>query len=171
MMTDFDDAIGKVETLYRTLTGHEPPNSEATYAPIPAERDPALHVQEQMERLTRLLGGTGRQAFTAQWAPPVSLWESRDELLICVDLPAVPRDQLEVGLQGNNLVVSGRRTPPGGEELRLVRAEHGIGPFRRVIPLPVTARTEQMNAWLKDGVLSIRIPRVTNEPQRTIAVS
>lgn len=174
MMNDFDDAIGKVEALYRTLTGHEPPAADVPYAPIPAERDPAHHVQEQMDRLTRLLGATSpREAFAATaWTPAVSLWESRDELLVCIDLPGVPREQVEVGLHGGAIVVTGRRTPPnGGEEMRLVSSEHGVGSFRRVVPLPPTARTEQMSAWLKDGVLSLRIPRLPAEAQRTIAIA
>src|SRR5215813_1371102 len=46
-----DDAIGQLETVYRAVTGKEAPAADQTYAPIPAEKDPTRHVEEQMTRL------------------------------------------------------------------------------------------------------------------------
>jgi HSP20 family protein len=177
-MNEIDDAIGKVEILFRTLTGREAPPLEVPYAPIPAERDPALHVQEQMDRLMWMLGVNGREPSVAAtvWTPAMSVWEAPNETLFCIDLPGVARDQLEVGLQGSLVVVAGRRLPPPetspeAARLRPRATEQGFGIFRRVIPLPPTALRDQMTAWLKDGVLWLRVPSDAAVQARSISVS
>lgn len=176
-MNEIDDAIGKVEILYRTLTGRDAPSVDVPYAPIPAEHDPALHVQEQMDRLMRLIGAAPSETPvpTAMWTPTMSVWEGQTELLVCVDLPGVARDELEVGLQGSLVVVSGRRPPPEGSpsapQLRPRATEQPFGSFRRVIPLPPTVQRDQMTVWLKDGVLWMRIPNEAAAQPRSITVS
>ncbi|WP_394822436.1 Hsp20/alpha crystallin family protein [Pendulispora albinea] len=171
-MTEIDETIGKVENLYRSLTGQEAPELKAPFAPIPAERDPVEHVQEQIERLNQILGvATGQPTAQPQaWTPLVSLWESPEELLLSVDLPGVNRQGLEVSIQGtpqgNVIIVTGRRGPPqaggattNGNKLVLLRAEHPIGILRRVIPLPLNVKTDQIASTFQDGVLTIRAPR------------
>src|SRR5262245_56564759 len=138
-MNEIDDAIGKVEALYRTLTGRDAPQLDVPYAPIPAERDPARHVQEQMERLNLMLGGAVSEPAlaTTTFTPALSMWEGQNELLIAIDLPGVTRDQVEVGLQGNVVVVTGRRVPPetvvDSTRLRPRANEQPFGTFRRII--------------------------------------
>ncbi|WP_394837334.1 Hsp20/alpha crystallin family protein [Pendulispora rubella] len=176
-MTEIEDTIGKVENLYRSLTGQEAPELKAPFAPIPAERDPVEHVQEQMERLNHLLGTASGQPTAQQqqqpqgWTPLLSLWETNEELLLAIDLPGVNRQGVEVNIQGTPqgsvLIVTGRRQPPttnNGGKLVPLRVEHPIGVLRRVIPLPLTAKTEQITSTLQDGVLLVRIPR---QPQAT----
>jgi HSP20 family protein len=173
-MTEIDDTIGKVENLYRSLTGQEAPELKAPFAPIPAERDPVEHVQEQMERLNQLLGAASGQPNTQpqSWQPVLSLWETSEELLLSIDLPGVTRQNIEVNIQAtpqaNVLIVTGRRVAPtttnNGGKLAPLRVEHPIGVLRRVIPLPLTAKTEQITSTLQDGVLLVRIPR---QPQPT----
>jgi len=169
-MTEIDDTIGKVENLYQSLTGREAPELKAPFAPIPAERDPVEHVQEQIERLNQILGAaSGQPSVQPQaWTPLVSLWESPEEILLSIDLPGVSRQGLEVSIhgspQGNVIIVTGRRGPPGGannnnSKLVLLRAEHPIGVLRRVIPLPLNVKTEQISSTFQDGVLTIRAPR------------
>jgi HSP20 family protein len=177
-MNEIEDAIGKVEILYRTLTGRDAPQVDVPYAPIPAEQDPAQHVQEQMDRLMSLLGGAPREPSLGRtiWTPTMSVWESQRELLVSIDLPGVKRDQLEVGLQGSVVVVTGRRLPPETEQddappPRPRSAEQPYGTFRRVIPLPPTVQRDQMSASLKDGVLCLRLPTETVTAPRSITVS
>jgi HSP20 family protein len=92
--------------------------------------------------------------------PPIAVWATNEETQICVDLPGVARQDVDVSVHGRVIVVTGRRMPqPGHERPRF--AEHASGAFRRIIPVPLGARVEQMNASLRDGVLVLRMP---NEP-------
>ncbi len=156
VVTGIDETIGQVERLYRAVTGADAPSGEAAYAPIPAEKEPSQHVEEQLRRLLAMLG---RSAATAQatpsWAPQVAVWEGDAEVLVCVDLPGLKREQVEVLVQGNAVTVAGSR-PPARDGLRLTSSEHGFGSFRRSFLLPGGVRGTEPAAQMRDGVLEIR---------------
>lgn len=165
-MIDVDQAIGQVERLYRGVVGRDaPPLTETPYAAIPPEKDPEQHVEEQLDRLLSLLGPAQPQQAQAQgrWIPRITLWEGSQEYLLCVDLPGVPRDAVNVSLTQSQLTISGERSGPDGTtELLTPRwQEEPIGPFVRVVMLPQGALAEQLQAQMKDGVLEIRIPRIS----------
>lgn len=161
-MIEIDEAIGQVESLYRALTGKQLSGAETTtYAPIPPERDPVVHVQEQLDRLFRALGEPipGSRAETARaWTPPISVYESNTEIVVCAELPGATRDKLDVNVQANALIIAGQRSTTI-EGTRPVMNERPLGPFRRVVLLPPGLKTSEMNAQLREGVLEIRIPK------------
>ena len=157
-----DETIGQVEKLYRAVTGKDAPDVEAAYAPIPAEKDPSQHVEEQLNRLLGLLTPVQPGPDAAPTlAPAVSVWEGDAEILVCVDLPGLKREQVEVVVQGNTVTVSGSR-PVSRDGLRLRCSERGVGAFRRTLLVPGGIRGSEPNAQMKDGVLELRFPR---EPQ------
>jgi HSP20 family protein len=166
-MLSIDQTINQLELLYRAVTGKDAPMSETPYAIIPPEKDPILHVEEQMERLNGMLGRipSGSPTVTPPWAPPVFVSESPTEIMVCVDVPGVPIEGIEVVLSQNVLVISGNRPSPitngAGAESRPRLVERPLGNFRRVLVLPTTAQASELSAQLKDGVMTIRIPRGT----------
>lgn len=171
-----DSAIEQVERLYRSVTGREaPPVGEQPYATIPPERVPEEHVQEQVDRLVETLESfsTGGRTET-EWKPPIALWEGREELVIAVDLPGASRDEVHVTVDRGLLQIHGNRplhrTQDGnGRNLKYV--EHPCGKFRRAIPLPLSARVDQLQANMRDGVLEIRIPKREPVEPRNIPVA
>ncbi|HZF09136.1 MAG TPA: Hsp20/alpha crystallin family protein [Thermoanaerobaculia bacterium] len=154
-----DEAIAGMEKLYETLTGSPlgAGDPATTYAPIPVERDPGEFVAERLERLVHALGqplaATGRE-----WAPPLVVWESPLDVVVCLDLPGVKRTDVEVIEEGGVVTVSGER-PATLDGHGLQRAELPLGRFRRQILLPRTWRGSAVKAKLQDGVLEIRIGR------------
>ena len=169
-MIEIDDAIRQVETLYRTVTGREVPQSETAYAPIPPENDPQRHVETQIERL---LAAMGRPALPERgWTPPIEVWESGTEIVVWIELAGVPREAIDIAVAQNLLSVSGRRSqaPTENGDLRLRGSERPQGAFRRVIALPMGLDPAQMNAQMKDGLLEIRIPRSSASQAHLIAV-
>jgi len=159
-----DSAIDQVERLYRSITGRDAPSlGQEPYATIPPEKIPEEHVQEQVDRLVEKLAGfSTNPGIAGEWKPPISLWEGRDEIFISVDLPGVPRDAVRVAVGRGLLEISGsRQDRPGqnGDSLELKYAEHPFGKFSRTIPLPLGARTDQLQAQMRGGLLEIHIPR------------
>jgi HSP20 family protein len=167
---DLDHVIGQVSQLYRSLTGREIPSSETPYAPIPAEKDPAQHVQEQVDRLLGSLNG-GKTGPDAAWAPPITIYESNTEVVVALDTPGTTRDRIDVHLEGGMLVVAGQRTPTPADGQTLRHTEARFGTFRRVVPLAPGLRTMAMVARLEGGVLEVRIPRDAVGDVRRIDVS
>jgi HSP20 family protein len=160
-----DTAIEQVERLYRSVTGRDaPPASEQPYATIPPERVPEEHVQEQVDRLVETLAAfsSGARAAETEWRPPIALWESKEEILIVVDLPGSSRENVHVAVERGLIQIHGNRPlqqSHNGEGRNLKYVEHPYGKFRRVIPLPHAARTDQLQASMRDGVLEVRIPK------------
>jgi HSP20 family protein len=177
MFEEIDNTIQSVERLYRTVAGHDAQNAESPYAPIPPEKDAAKHVEDQLDRLLSSLVRVPVAATAGAapaWAPPVTVWERTEEIIICVDLPGVPRDAVAVSATANMLVVSGRRPIPmnGGGEVRLSSSETPFGAFRRYVALPQGAQADRLTAHMKEGVLELHVPRspIAQAP-RTITVS
>jgi HSP20 family protein len=155
-----DRAIGQMEQLYRIVTGREVPPPQSVYAPIPAERDPGEHLDEQVDRLLHLLEERGvTDLQIPAWSPPVSVWESEKEIVVRLDLPGIPRDQVALTFENGALHVRGYRPPPVEAGLRFQQGEAPVGPFRRMLLLTHVGRTGDPTARLRDGVLEVRIPR------------
>ncbi len=164
MTHSVDETIEQIERLYQSVTGQEAPApADTPFAAIPPEKDPEAHVGEQIDRLLASLSQVGGRPGTAMgWTPAISVWHGPTELLITVDLPGVAREGLRVRLAHGLLEVSGTRpipSPDGPRELRY--AEPPFGACRRMIPVPADVAADQLQAQLKDGVLVVRIPRLT----------
>lgn len=161
---EIDQTIVRIEQLYRTMTGREVPAGSAGFAPIPAEKDPGEHVERQLNRLLKALEEieVAARAAPAAWIPPMCVWESTTEILVCMDLPGVRRDAVEVLSQGQVLTVSGVRDSRERGELQLRSTECATGAFRRTILVPGGARSAEPVAEMRDGVLEIRIQKEAN---------
>lgn len=159
-----DSAIDQVERLFRSVTGRDtPPVGEHPYATIPPEKNPQEHIQEQIDRLNEKLAElSGRQGQSAQWVPPVALWEGKNEVLVMLDVPGITRDAIQVTVKEGFLEITGSRqirSPEEGDRFELRHVEYPFGEFRRTVPLPLGAHTEGLEARVREGVLEIRIPR------------
>jgi HSP20 family protein len=159
-----DTAIGQVERLYRSVTGRDaPPVGNKPYATIPPEKVPEEHVQEQVDRLVETLADfatPGRAV--AEWKPPIALWEEKNEIVLVVDLPGVPRDSVHVAVNRGVIQIQGERSMPqgkNGDDRKLRYAEHPFGKFSRTVPIPHAARLEELQAQMRDGTLEVRVPR------------
>ena len=159
-----DDLIGQVESFYRSITGQDAPptRGDAPYAPIPPERDPERHLAEQVDRLLASLGHLSPGTAPATgWIPPMSLWETPSEVWMCLDLPGVTREAVQIRILSRGMLeVSGeRRAPRFNGGTRRVYDEAPRGSLRRVISLPPNVAVDHIEARLRDGTLEIRLPR------------
>jgi HSP20 family protein len=172
-MLGIEETIGEVERLYRAVTGQDVPRSNVPYAPIPAERDPGQYVQEQVERLTKLLGESSVQTTELPPSvPPLSVWETKEALIVTVQMPGVSKEELHVECRGRLIHISGQRRRLFSDESgRLLVAEHPLGPYHRIIPLPEGATAGDVEGQISDGLLEIRIRRkAASEESREIPV-
>jgi HSP20 family protein len=165
MTQTLDETIEQVESLYQSVTGQKaPPVVPTPYAAIPPEKDPQVHVGEQIERLLSSLTEVAQRPLPGPiWAPPLWMCHGQDQLLISVDLPGVPRNALRVRVLNGVLEISGTRTPPVTDGQRWSRyAEQRFGAFRRWIPMPGDVAVDRVQAQLKDGVLMVQVPRAAS---------
>lgn len=97
----------------------------------------------------------------AAWLPAVDLCESDERVTVSVELPGVRAEHIEVTLTNEELRVRGRKRKgaPRGVISHLC-SERSFGPFSRTILLRWPVRKDAATAELKDGVLTVRLPKL-----------
>jgi HSP20 family protein len=105
----------------------------------------------------------------ADWVPASDIYETEAEFIISLDLPGIDRGALEVSVDDNRLTVRGERPLEEGAVRRSDGGGRGGGgrPFGRFLsrfgPLPANVDQKNIAADYKDGVLSLRLPKRTEQ--------
>ena len=103
--------------------------------------------------------------------PAIDVFEDAHGITLLADLPGVEKDQLELNIDGETLQIEGgvqAHTPEGMEALY---AELRVPRYRRAFTLSRELDTAGIEANLKDGVLTLRIPKLAHAQTRRIDVS
>ncbi len=103
--------------------------------------------------------------------PAVDVFEDAGGITLLADMPGVPKEQLELKVEGDALLIEGgvqQRTPDG---LEAIYAEVRVPRYRRSFALSRELDTTRIEANLKDGVLTLRIPKQAHAQPRRIAVT
>jgi HSP20 family protein len=126
-------------------------------------RDPILSLQRQVNRLfdelwsdfdmPALATGVG---FGTEW-PAVDLNETDKELVLTIEVPGMEEKDVEVQYVDGALVLRGERRGERGDGQRF--SERYYGRFERRIPLDVEIDADKAKATLKNGVLTVTLPK------------
>lgn len=110
------------------------------------------------------------QSAEAPIRPPVDIWENKDGIVLCADMPGVSRDRLNLRIDGNNLIVEGQVRFELPENAEALYADVRSSLYRRTFSLSGELETRKIEAGLKDGVLTVRIPKRAELRPRKIEV-
>jgi len=108
------------------------------------------------------------------WTPPVDLYETAAEYVLTAELPGLSRDQIEIHAEETRIVIRGARSADSGRSIaceQFHRVERGHGPFSRGFALPEPIDVDKVAADLKDGILTVVIPKLRDRAARRIDVS
>jgi HSP20 family protein len=107
----------------------------------------------------------------ATFAPTFEIKETKDAYLFKADVPGIKEHDLEVTVTGNRLTVSGKREAEKEDQGdTFYTYERSYGQFTRAFTLPEGADMERLNADLKDGVLTLTLPKKPEVQAKKIAV-
>src|SRR5579871_5689964 len=104
----------------------------------------------------------------ATLTPRVDIVETEDELLLYVDLPGVLPEDVDVRFENGELMLRGRRTPRTMGRPWLW--EYEAGGFHRVFRVAEDIAGDKISAELKNGVMTVHLPKVEAAKPRRIAV-
>jgi len=115
---------------------------------------------------------SGRNDAGSQHAavPAVDIFEDAGGITLLADMPGVARDNLDVRLDGDSLAIEGKVSITMPDGMRALWAEVNVPRFRRTFTLSRELDASRIEANLKDGVLSLRIPKQAHAQPRRIAV-
>ena len=102
--------------------------------------------------------------------PRVDVLEDDTGITLLADLPGVPKDKLELKVDGETLLIEGEVAQDLPERLEAVYAEVRVPRYRRAFTLSRELDTAHIEANLKDGVLNLRIPKLAEARPRRIQI-
>jgi HSP20 family protein len=102
--------------------------------------------------------------------PALNVWEDAEAVFVEAELPGFTMDDLELLVRGNEFTLRGTRKPLDDEKAVYLRRERGVGEFVRFINLPVEIDADHVEASLRDGVLTVRMPKHERSKARKIQV-
>lgn len=102
----------------------------------------------------------------------IDVLDREKELIVRAELPGVEKDDVEVTVSGDRLIIEAEREFEEEEKKdTFYRHELGYGELRRTIGLPVDVDSEHVAAELKDGILNIVLPKVQAAKRHTVKVA
>jgi HSP20 family molecular chaperone IbpA len=102
--------------------------------------------------------------------PPVDVFEDGEGITLWADMPGVSRERLNLHVDGNSLLLEGNIEFPMAENLEALHAEVRSTQYRCTFGLSNELDTGSIEANLKDGVLTVRIPKRAELRPRRIEV-
>jgi HSP20 family protein len=128
----------------------------------------SLALREDLDRwLQRLMDGPpdSRTLGGPAWMPSVDVTEADDKLIVTVEVPGLERDDLDLGITPEGLIIRGEKREEREDTRKDYRLlERRYGGFVRTVPLPPGLALERAEARVKRGVLTVTIPKA---PERT----
>jgi len=132
--------------------------------------DPLRDLLALHEQIGHLMG-----ADAPGWTPPVDLYETATAFVLSAELPGLSRDRIEIHAEDNRVLIRGSRSAAAAACREISceqyhRVERGHGTFSRAFALPEPIDVDAVSADLKDGVLTVTLPKAAGHGVRRISV-
>ncbi len=132
-----------------------------------------LRLQRELERLMQIVPQDVEKEVekTLKFVMPLEVYETPKEFVIKAELPGVKKEDVELIIRDNYLIIKAEKKEEVEEDREHVHVRERVyGKFERVIPLPNDLDTENAKASFKDGVLEIRIPKKAASREKKITI-
>jgi HSP20 family protein len=107
---------------------------------------------------------------TRTYVPTTDIFETRDALNVVLEMPGVEKTNIDVTVQEGILNVEGRLDFSKYKSLQPLYTEYNVGHYARSFRLSSKIDESKIAAQLRDGVLTLTLPKVEEAKPRTIQV-
>ncbi|MBN1205405.1 MAG: Hsp20/alpha crystallin family protein [Myxococcaceae bacterium] len=105
------------------------------------------------------------------FVPAFDVRETQDAFLFKADVPGFREEDIDISVTGNRLSLSGKREAEQVDESETYYcSERSYGTFTRTFTLPEGINADQIRAELKDGVLTVSVPKTAEAQPKRISV-
>lgn len=105
-----------------------------------------------------------RFGFGKAFTPKINLVENKKKIVVEAELPGMDKDEVQVSVEGDRIVIQGERHDENRvEEGDVVRSESRYGSFYRAIPMGFEVDPEAVDAKFKRGMLRLTVTRPKQE--------
>ena len=103
--------------------------------------------------------------------PALNAWETEESAFIEAEVPGLTLEDLDLSVQGTELTLRGECREQAPENADYHRRERSSGKFSRVLRLPFPVEVNRVEAQLKNGILTVRLPKAESAKPRKIPVA
>ncbi len=104
--------------------------------------------------------------------PKTDITENEKEIKVLIDIPGVDPEKIEIEAEENSLSLSGKTEKEEEEKnKRYYKYERSSGKFKRYFSLPSKIDPDRVFAKVKNGVLTITLPKINKENKKKVKVS
>ena len=131
------------------------------------------NLKQDMDRLFDRLAASKWDDFPTlgDWSPSMDISETKDSLVAKVEVPGMEQKDIQISLQENLLTIKGeKRQEKEEKEEHYHRIERSYGAFTRSLRLPVAVDASKVTAAVKNGVLTVTLPKTPAAKGTTIPV-
>ncbi|MQA29474.1 MAG: Hsp20 family protein [Luteitalea sp.] len=107
------------------------------------------------------------------WTPSVDLYETAGGFVLTAEVPGLTRQEVDIQAEETRVIIRGERASGPGRNVpceQYHRVERGHGRFSRAFVLPEPIDVEAVTADLKDGLLTVTIPKAGGRGARRIDI-
>ena len=105
------------------------------------------------------------------FVPVTDIFETEQALTVVLEMPGVSKESVEVGVENDVLAITGRIDSSKYEGLQPLYTEYNIGNYSRSFQISSKIEQEGIKAELKDGVMTLVLPKAEKAMPRRISVS
>jgi HSP20 family protein len=136
----------------------------------PAEGSNFNQLRQEVNQLFNLFS-PGANPFFSRVYPAINLTEEGDNLIVRAELPGVNPESLDISVIEGKLMIRGeRKIEEEDQKTSYHRREREAGFFRRTIALPMKVDSGKVSAGMKNGILTITLPKSKEAIPRKITV-
>ncbi len=129
------------------------------------------NLKTQMDKIFESLMGSSEDIQSGSWVPPVDIYETENEVVIKAEVPGVAQKDIEIKVEDDTLVIKGeKKFERDMEKETYHRAERVYGKFQRSFILPKSIEKDKIKATLKQGVLTIVLPKKEEVKPKEISI-
>jgi HSP20 family molecular chaperone IbpA len=103
--------------------------------------------------------------------PTADIFEDQNALTVVLEMPGVDKGKVDINVEGGVLTIDGRLDFSKYEGMQPVYTEYNIGHYRRSFSLSNKIDQSRIGAEMKDGVLTITLPKAEEAKPRRISVN
>jgi len=111
-----------------------------------------------------------REEMEPSYFPPMNVWEIGENILVEAEVPGLKIEDVEVSFDNGELTLKGEKKFEAKENAPLHRRERVYGAFNRTLTLPWEIVGDRVSAELKDGVLTVTLPKAEASKPHKVAV-
>lgn len=96
----------------------------------------------------------------------LDVFETEGEIIIEVELPGLSREDMELSVLNDIIIIEGIKPKEAVKGVNYHRIERTFGKFRRIVEIPKAGDTRSITSEYNNGVLSVRLPKISERRGR-----